>query len=93
MVIIATQGGLKTELNVLPIMMKRLTITGSTLRPRTVEQKAEIARELLDQAWPLLEDGGVSPVIDSVFALDQVREAHQRLESGSHIGKILLQMS
>ena len=92
MVIIATQGGLKTELNVLPIMMKRLTITGSTLRPRTVEQKAEIARELLDQAWPLLEDGGVSPVIDSVFSLDQVREAHQRLESGSHIGKILLQM-
>ena len=92
MVIIATQGGLKTELNVLPIMMKRLTITGSTLRPRTVEQKAEIARELLDQAWPLLEDGSVSPVIDSVFTLDQVREAHQRLESGSHIGKILLQM-
>ena len=92
MVIIATQGGLKTELNVLPIMMKRLTITGSTLRPRTVEQKAEIARELLEQAWPLLEDGGVSPVIDSVFSLDQVREAHQRMESGSHIGKILLQM-
>ena len=92
MVIIATQGGLKTELNVLPIMMKRLTITGSTLRPRTVEQKADIARELLDRAWPLLEDGSVSPVIDSVFSLDQVREAHQRLESGSHIGKILLQM-
>ena len=92
LVIIATQGGLKTELNVLPIMMKRLTITGSTLRPRTVEQKAEIAREIFDQAWPLLEDGGVSPVIDSVFSLDQVREAHQRLESGSHIGKILLQM-
>ena len=92
MVIIATQGGLKTELNVLPIMMKRLTVTGSTLRPRTVEQKAEIARELLEQAWPLLEDGSVSAVIDSVFSLDQVREAHQRLESGSHIGKILLQM-
>ena len=92
MVIIATQGGLKTELNVLPIMMKRLTITGSTLRPRTVEQKAEIARELLEQAWPLLEDGSVSPVIDSVYSLNQVREAHQRLESGSHIGKILLQM-
>ena len=92
LVIIATQGGLKTELNVLPIMMKRLTITGSTLRPRTVEQKAEIARKIFDQAWPLLEDGGVSPVIDSVFSLDQVREAHQRLESGSQIGKILLQM-
>ena len=93
MVIIATQGGLKTELNVLPIMMKRLTITGSTLRPRTVEQKEEIARELSAKAWPLLEDGSVSPVIDSVFSLEQVREAHQRLESGSHIGKILLQMS
>ena len=92
LVIIATQGGLKTELNVLPIMMKRLTITGSTLRSRTVEQKAGITREIFDQAWPLLEDGGVSPVIDSVFSLDQVREAHQRLESGSHIGKILLQM-
>ena len=92
MVIIATQGGLKSEVNVLPIMMKRLTITGSTLRPRTVDQKAEIADELRKHAWPLLEDATVRPIIDAVFPMDQVQEAHKRLESGSHIGKILLQI-
>lgn len=91
-VIIATQGGIKTELNILPIMIKRLTITGSTLRPRTVEQKAEIAEELREHAWPLLENLTVKPIVDSVFSMNQVREAHQRLESGSHIGKVILKM-
>ena len=92
LVIIATQGGLKAQINVLPIMTRRLTITGSTLRPRTVEQKAQIADELRAKAWPLLNEGKIKPVIDSVFPLNDVQKAHERLESGSHFGKILLTM-
>lgn len=92
LVIIATQGGLKSEINALPIMMKRLTVTGSTLRPRTVEQKSEIAQELREHAWPLLDDGSIKPVIDSIYPMHQVSDAHRRLDSGTHIGKILLQM-
>jgi len=93
MVIIATQGGFRAQINVLPIMTKRLMITGSTLRPRTVEQKAAIADELRTNAWPLLNEGKIKPIIDSVFTMDEVRAAHQRIESGSHIGKILLTMN
>ncbi len=93
MVIIATQGGLKTEFNILPIMQKRLTITGSTLRPRTTAQKSAIARELRAQAWPLLDDQTIAPVIDSVFPIERVREAHERLDCGDHIGKIILTMN
>ncbi len=89
-VIIATQGGLKSEINILPIMMKRLTLTGSTLRGRSVEQKAAIADELREKVWPLLENNTVYPVIDSVFPVEQVKEAHLHLESGQHIGKIVL---
>ena len=93
LVIIATQGGFRAQINVLPIMTKRLTVTGSTLRPRTVEQKAEIADELRTHAWPLLNEGKIKPIIDSIFPMDEVRTAHQRIESGSHIGKILLTMN
>ncbi len=93
MVIIATQGGFRAQINVLPIMTKRLTITGSTLRPRTTEQKAQIADELRTLAWPLLNEGKIKPIIDSVFPMDEVRAAHKRIESGSHIGKILLTMN
>lgn len=92
LVIIATQGGLKSEINALPIMMKRLTVTGSTLRPRTVEQKSEIAQELREHAWPLLDNGSIKPVIDSIYPMHQISDAHRRLDSGTHIGKILLQM-
>ncbi len=93
MVIIATQGGFRAQINVLPIMTKRLTITGSTLRPRTIEQKAEIADELRTLAWPLLNESKIKPIIDSVFPMDEVRAAHKRIDSGSHIGKILLTMN
>ena len=89
-VIIATQGGLKSEINILPIMMKRLTLTGSTLRGRSVEQKAAIADELREKVWPLLENNTIYPVIDSVFPVEQVKKAHLHLESGQHIGKIVL---
>ncbi len=93
LVIIATQGGYKTEINVLPIMTKRLTVTGSTLRARSIEQKAEIAEELKLHVWPLLENDSIKPLIDSVFPLDEVRSAHKHMESGSHIGKILLEIN
>ncbi|MDE0308721.1 MAG: NAD(P)H-quinone oxidoreductase [Acidiferrobacterales bacterium] len=93
LVIIATQGGLKSEINVLPIMLKRLTVTGSTLRARTVSQKSEIAEQLRKHAWPLLDNGDVRPIIDSIFPMTQVRDAHRRLDSGTHIGKVLLQIS
>ena len=92
LVIIATQGGIRSQINVLPIMTKRLTITGSTLRPRSVTQKAEIAHQLRTHVWPLIDQGTIKPIIDSTFSMRQVREAHQRIESGSHIGKILLTM-
>ena len=74
------------------VMLKRLTITGSTLRPRTVEQKAEIAAELRDKVWPLIEAGQVKPVMDSSFQLSNAAAAHARMESSTHIGKIMLKI-
>lgn len=93
LVIIATQGGFRSQINVLPIMQKRLTITGSTLRPRTNEEKAEIVREVHQYAWPLLENGSIQPIIDSVHSFDNVVEAHEYMETGNHFGKIILDVS
>ena len=88
---IATLHGPKVpDFSILPIMMKRLTVTGSTLRPRTVAQKAVIADELRDQVWPLLEQGSVRPVMDQSFALADAAGAHIRMEGSEHIGKIVL---
>ncbi len=87
---IALQKGPKVEMNLLPVMLKRLTITGSTLRPRTVAQKAEIAASLKQKVWPLLEEGKVKPVIHATFPLEKAAEAHALMESSKHIGKILL---
>ena len=82
----------KVALDFLPIMIKRLTFTGSTLRPRTVAQKAAIARDLLKQVWPLLESGKVKPVIHATFPLKDAKLAHQLMESSKHIGKIMLEV-
>jgi len=71
-------------------MRQRLTITGSTLRVRPVEEKGRIARALRERVWPLLAAGRVRPVIDTRFPLEQAAEAHRRMESGAHFGKILL---
>ncbi len=90
LVYIAFLKGSKAQLNLLPMMLKRLTITGSTLRPRTVEQKAVIADELRQSVWPLLESGRIAPVIDSTFPLADAAKAHARMEEGAHIGKIVL---
>ena len=90
LVIIAVQGGVKSELNVLPIMKKRLTITGSTLRPRDNEFKILIANALKEKIWPLFAIKQVMPIIDKTFPLDDVCSAHKYLESGNHTGKIIL---
>ncbi|GAN81244.1 NAD(P)H-quinone oxidoreductase [Acidocella aminolytica] len=90
---VAFQQGAKAELDLLPVMLKRLTITGSTLRPRSAAEKAAIAASLKQKAWPLLERGAVTPVIDKVFDLEQVAQAHALMEASTHIGKILLRVA
>jgi putative PIG3 family NAD(P)H quinone oxidoreductase len=87
---IALQNGPKVEMNLLPVMLKRLTITGSTLRPRSVAEKAQIARSLREKVWPLLSAGKVKPVIHETFPLARACDAHVLMESSRHIGKILL---
>ncbi len=87
---IAWLGSSKISADFMKLMTKRLTWTGSTLRPRTVEQKAEIARSLADRVWPLLESGKVKPLVFKTFPLAQANEAHRLMESSDHIGKIIL---
>jgi putative PIG3 family NAD(P)H quinone oxidoreductase len=87
---IAFLRGAKVELDLHPLMMKRLMHTGSTLRPRSAAEKALIADALHAKVWPLLASGRCKPVIDSVFALAEVAKAHARMESSAHVGKIVL---
>nr|WP_044043049.1 NAD(P)H-quinone oxidoreductase [Octadecabacter antarcticus] len=89
---IAFLQGPKIELNFAHLMMRRLTITGSTLRPQSDLAKAEIARQLKAQVWPLLSSGKVAPVMDQEFALADASAAHARMESSEHIGKIVLKV-
>ena len=93
LVVIAVQGGTKDpDFDLVPVMVKRLHITGSTLRPRSAAEKAAIGAALLDHAWPLLGSGRIGPVINSVFPMAQVADAHRLMEDGTHIGKIMLTM-
>ena len=87
---IAFQKGSKVEVDLLPVMLKRLTLTGSTLRPRSVAEKAEIARSLEAKVWPLFAAGKCKPVIFKAFPLAQASEAHRLMESSQHVGKIIL---
>jgi NADPH2:quinone reductase len=87
---IAFQTGSKVTVDLMRLMLKRVTLSGSTLRPRTMEVKGKIAQGLQEQVWPLLAKGQVKPVIDSTFPLDQASEAHRRMETNAHIGKIIL---
>ena len=87
---IAFLKGSKVEVDLLPIMLKRLTLTGSTLRPRSVAEKAEIARALEAKVWPLLAQGKIRPQIYKTFPLAQAAEAHRLMESSAHVGKIVL---
>jgi putative PIG3 family NAD(P)H quinone oxidoreductase len=89
---IAFLQGPKVELNFAPLMVRRLTISGSTLRPQSDAAKAAIAQELRDRVWPLLAAGRVAPVMDQTFALEEAAEAHARMESSAHIGKIVLKV-
>ncbi len=89
---IAYLQGSTVEVNLMPVMVKRLTMTGSTLRPRSAEVKADIARSLKAKVWPQIEAGRIKPVIAKVFPLAEVADAHRLMESSQHIGKILLSL-
>jgi NADPH:quinone reductase len=90
LVIIAVQGGVQSQIDAGAVLRRRLTITGSTLRPRPVAFKAAIARALREQVWPRLAAGEIRPVIHAVFPADQAASAHALMESGTHVGKIVL---
>ena len=90
---IAVQAGAKATIDLVRIMLKRLTHTGSTLRARSVADKAAIARALEKQVLPLIAKGAVRPLIDSTFALSQASAAHARMETGAHVGKIVLTLA
>ena len=89
---IAFLKGAKVELNFAQIMTRRLTVTGSTLRPQSDLSKSQIASELLEKIWPLLSTGRINPVINSVFDLNDVSSAHLLMESSKHIGKIVIKV-
>ncbi len=89
---IAFLNGPTAEVNFMPVMLKRLTLTGSTLRARTAEVKAGICAAVEREIWPLVTDKTIRPVMDSTFALEDVRKAHERMDGGAHIGKIVLEV-
>ena len=89
---IAFLQGPKVEVNFATLMMRRLTMTGSTLRPQSDLEKARIAGELREKVWPLLEAGRLGPVMDSEFPLEEAADAHSRMEASGHIGKIVLKV-
>ena len=90
LVFIAFLRGSKTELDINELMRRRLTVTGSTLRPRPVEFKGYLARNLREKIWPLIEAGRIKPQVYKTFPLEQAAEAHRLMESSQHIGKIVL---
>jgi len=87
---IAVQRGGEATIPIWQVMRRRLTLTGSTLRPRSVQFKTMVADEIARTVWPFVEGGRLKPVIDSVFPLDQVADAHRRIDAGDHVGKIVL---
>ncbi len=89
-VTIAVQGGVRAELNMAEVMRRRITLTGSTLRPRSNEFKSLLADEIHQTVWPLVVDGQLRPVMDKAFPLRETAAAHARMEAGAHIGKIVL---
>jgi NADPH:quinone reductase len=91
-VTIAVQGGLVAEINMAYVMSRRLTLTGSTLRPRSVEFKKLLADEIYGNVWPIVSDGILRPEMDKSFPLAQAAAAHSRMEAGEHVGKIVLEI-
>jgi NADPH:quinone reductase-like Zn-dependent oxidoreductase len=90
---IAYLQGPVNKVNFLPVMLKRLSVTGSTLRPQSLDAKAAIAKQLREKVWPLLENKTIKPVIAKTFPLEEVVDAHTLMESNAHIGKIILDLS
>ncbi|MET0589412.1 MAG: NAD(P)H-quinone oxidoreductase [Novosphingobium sp.] len=91
-VTIAVQGGAKADINMAVVMMRRYTLTGSTLRPRSAEFKALLTQEIAVNVWPIVEAGELRPVMDRTFRLDEAAAAHAYMESGAHVGKIVLEV-
>jgi putative PIG3 family NAD(P)H quinone oxidoreductase len=90
---IATQRGAKAEISISEVMRRRLILTGSTLRARSIEFKTMVADEIAKTVWPYVEGGRLKPVIDSTFPLNQAAAAHARMEAGKHVGKIVLEVA
>lgn len=90
---IAFSRGAEVTADLRTIMLKRLIITGSTLRPRSAEEKAALRDQIEQRVWPLVEAGSIRPVIDRIYPLEEAADAHRRMESSEHIGKLLLQVS
>jgi len=93
LVTIATRGGTKGELDIGMMMRKQLSITGSLLRPRSIAEKSRLVEQVRQHVWPWVKTGKVRPVIDTCYPLDQASQAHARLESGSHVGKVILKVT
>jgi NADPH2:quinone reductase len=89
---IAYMKGFKAEVNFAPLLMKRLTMTGSTLRAQTFAQKSVMVQEILTHIFPLLDSGRIKPIIDSIYPLEQVEQAHGHMLGGQHMGKIILKI-
>ncbi len=87
---IAYLKGAKVELNLMRLLLKRLTLAGSVLRSRKLEEKAHVMAGLREHVWPLLESKKVTPIVDSTYPLKDAADAHRRMETGQHIGKIVL---
>ncbi|MCE3233554.1 MAG: putative quinone oxidoreductase, family [Rickettsiaceae bacterium] len=92
LVSIAFIGGAQAQVNFAPVLMKNLTLMGTTLRRKSLQDKAKIALELQEKLWPLLENGSIKPIIDSVFSLEEAEKAHELMKSSTHIGKIVLKI-
>jgi NADPH2:quinone reductase len=90
---IAVQRGASAEVQIFDVMRRRLTLTGSTLRPRPIEFKTMVADEITRTVWPYVEGGRLKPVIDKVFPLTEANAAHERMEAGDHVGKIVLEVA
>jgi NADPH:quinone reductase-like Zn-dependent oxidoreductase len=89
---IAVQRGATAEIPIFDIMRRRLIVTGSTLRPRSIEFKTMVADEIAKTVWPYVEGGRLRPIVDSIFPLADAAHAHARMEAGEHVGKIVLEV-
>jgi NADPH:quinone reductase-like Zn-dependent oxidoreductase len=92
LIVLGLQGGRKGELDLALLLSKRATVHAAGLRARSSQSKAAIVAETVEHVWPLIESGVVRPVIDRVFGLDEVAQAHELVESSAHIGKVLLEV-